>query len=122
MRCSYTIDVLAGRINEKWTGRVTLGDIAECLEHQQSHPDFSLELDGFVDLSDAMPDLTFPETQGVAARHPFTGRWAFLAPADAAFGTIRMYIGAVSERRSVGVFRTRDEAMAWLSGEDTLTR
>lgn len=114
MPCRFRIDPVAGLITEYWYGVITAREIAECHDVQTRHPHYCPTHRGLSDLTEALPVLSFEQLKGVASGQSYTGAWAFIAPDDATFGTLRMYEVANDGRRPVRVFRTRAEAEAWL--------
>ena len=118
MGYTYNIDPEARLILEDWHGEVTMGEILECYEAEQRDARFSFAFDGLADLSDATILASFGQLRTIALSQGFTGKWVFVAPHDGAYGVARMYMAAAGDAREINVFRTRDEAMAWLRDAD----
>lgn len=96
---------------------MSVEEVLACIEERRAHPDYNEATPRLVDLSAARGDIPPDQIQALARRHsesPFRGRCAFVAPADLQYGLGRMFEANVQRGRRVGVFRTRESALAWL--------
>lgn len=112
------IEACLGVVIETWTGQLTLKHVAECIQERRAHPDYHESTPRLVDLSAAHGDLSADEIAKLAEAHassPYSGRCAFVAPRDIQYGLSRMFEMLVGDRRTVAIFRSKTEAMRWLS-------
>ncbi len=108
---------------EMW-GRMNMEDSRRYFEDLASHPDYRPEFDGLIEMRDIEGTLTADELRGIAemTRVPSSGRRprrALVVESDLHFGLMRMLEAYTSDGpREYRVFRTKEDALAWIEGRD----
>ncbi len=118
MPFDYRIDqdnqVVLGRIWGVWTTQ----DVIGFRERARSDPDFPVGMRQLIDLSEVTDvELTVSDVLEFGKDAPFVSgaRRAYVAPEPATFGMLRAYQATADEADSYSrVFRSMDEARAWL--------
>lgn len=105
------------------TGTLAKDDAVNILHGVVRHPDFRNGFDSFSDMSQAKYDLSYEDMIEIVklaeslqeARGK--SKWAFFAPQDLNYGTVRMLCGITQARELIieaKAFRRRAEALTWL--------
>ena len=121
MAITYQIDRAAGIVFTTSAGDITLDDIAEHCRRLRSDTAFSPLFSELLDYTGTSPALSLEEMRHVAdSLDPYSGeaRRAIVASSDLNYGVARMF-GAVLAGDTVAVFRSMDEALAWLRPDAT---
>jgi hypothetical protein len=118
MPFSYVIDKENGLIMVTVTGVFTVDDALQFRPQVRSEPDFDPNLSQLLDLSAATIDLSADEIRILAATSVFslTARRALVGESHEVYGLARMFsiLRGLRGDRAIRVFRSRNEAMAWL--------
>jgi hypothetical protein len=126
MPVSYEFDEARATIHTRCTGAVTLAEVLGHFRELARDPDCPGRLDVLLDLGrlESLPSSNqlrsvSQEVADLRTRVAF-GLGAIVAPTDALFGMMRMFeVFASAYFKDVHVFRSLDEAQAWLSIERT---
>ena len=123
MAYHYFIDPAHRRIEIAFEGSLTPDDLAGIRADTIGDPWFDPAFDYLVDGSKVarLVEVGTREIHFLAGNrsevHVAGARRALVAPMDVGFGLSRMFQGMADLDGDVRVFRDRDEALAWLSGE-----
>lgn len=123
MPVSYVIDKMNKLVVATATGVVTVDEILQSRREFTSDPDFDPNLSELGDLSAVTRlDLTADEVKMVAQTSPLalTARRAFVGESPEVYGLARMFeiVRGLRGDQHIRVFRSRDEALAWLLQKD----
>ena len=117
MSVEYAIDPRQGVVFRWWRGTVTPLQIVDNAERLRNDPLFNEHYSELVDMSTlAGTSASSSSLSGIARKaDPFSAAslHAVVAPGTAAFGIARMY-QTVWEGANCAIFRSREEACAWL--------
>ena len=117
--CTYRIEPSQKLRIEEYRGRISLEDLRSMAEAVVRDPQWSREHHGLLDFSSAHLDLTANDVLRLALllrqeEHRANGWLVFAVGDSSTFGTIRM-LGHWSRNTDRSrIFRTREEAEAWL--------
>lgn len=103
---------------ETWTGEVTLDDVMASIERRRALAEYTPVTPRLMDLSGATGLIPTEIMQKLAAIHrssEYRGRCAIVARSDVQFGYSRMFRAMLGESRELEIFRTRRDALGWLS-------
>lgn len=122
MHAEYHIDRANGYLDMTISGEVTLPALFAFIATGHADPDYDPEMPGVTDFRSASLAFTFDEMLEYVNAEASGGKWNrapwayVVAPGDdAMYGTLRMYQNMVAGTRAeVGLFRSPDEARAWL--------
>lgn len=118
MPATYRLDPERRLVVITLAGVVTGAELDEVRTQIREDPAFDPSFSVLVDASELNPAALTGQVVRARAAAPPPGRMrvAVVAPADAVFGIARMYQMMVEgSGKPVGVFRSTDEAMAWLA-------
>jgi len=132
MPATYAIDPARGLVRITQSGRVTVEDSAMVVAALAVDPCWDPALHFLIDMTPVETvAITFADmhahtarlARGPLRRGP-QARSAVVAPGDVCFGTARMFqsLSADGDDDRVGVFRTLDEALAFLGVGDAALR
>lgn len=113
------IDADTGVCIETWTGELTVNDVHASIESRHADPRFDESTPRLIDLTEAEGRLSSHEIRELAVMHQasrFRGACAFVAPRDYQYGFTKVFEAMAQGDRLVGVFRSRESALHWLSG------
>jgi hypothetical protein len=119
MPVRYTIDPHHRAVVIEIRGELTLAEVIETAQKLRREPFFQLDFASVVDLSEAQRvelDADAISSFVHGGHDPFKPgtRRAIIATRPDTYGIARMYQG-VSDDLNIFIFRSRDEAMAWLA-------
>jgi len=121
MPVSYVIDKGNRLVVCTGTGVVTFEDIEAFRKQILRDPGFDPSFSQLGDMSDAKLDLSADEVKILAEQSPFSLRsWrALVGESLEVYGLARMFeiVRGLRGDQHIHVFRTRDEALAWLFEE-----
>ena len=111
------IDSARRLITRQWYGEITLDVLLQGLEELEQHPDFDPSFDHIADYTGAHVvasgrDLRLFGQHLKAREWTRVGRWVVVAPGSLEFGLGRQAMGLWAD--NLAVFRTQEEARAWL--------
>lgn len=119
MRGTYEIHDRDGYVEEVVEGEVTVAGMTDLVRRVLGDPCFHADLNGLVDFSRALLDLSFEEVAGMARLLKNDGRssrgyWAFVVSSDLSHGVVRLFHGLSDDTIVVQIFRDRASAVEWL--------
>jgi hypothetical protein len=114
MPFSYRLEVERHLIEVVFTGLVTETDLTQARESVITDPAYEKSFGLLVDIQAADLSVLNPSAlRERASRLPIAGRIAILASSSFGYGMARMY--ELASLSHVAVFRSRNEAVGWLS-------
>lgn len=118
MPAEYLIDIERRLVISRAWGALTDDDVCEHYQALRADPLFDPTYRQLVDMTGITKDLVGISTKQQASQNQIFApgvRRAWVASQDYTFGMARMYaVSAESKGQSIGVFRDRSEAEAWL--------
>lgn len=123
MPVSYVIDKQNKLAIGTATGVLTMDEVLESRRQILGDPDFDPSFSQLGDLSSVTKvDLTADQIKMLAETSPFSpaSRRAFVGESLEIYGLVRMYeiVRGLRGDRQIRTFRSREEALAWLLGEE----
>ena len=123
MACHYEIDRERRLVRSTLSGVITLPDIWELREKVQKDPSFDPSFAQLVDAAQlSKVELSSEDLRRVAGTNIFAhrSRLAIVATSKFLYGLSRMFQihREMNGQGGVGVFRDRDEALAWVLSKD----
>ena len=121
MDCEHTIDRSRRLVTTRVRGRITPVEIFQCQTSLRNHPSFDPSFWQLLDFQGATFEVSGATMQHLAQSSVFdpTIRRAIVVDSDASYGIARIFqTFREINGEAVRIFRSLDEATAWLSDSD----